>query len=204
MYGQNVQFPGMPMNAQPAPTINIAGAQFPAGGGQALTQPGAVNALANYYRGQPGGPMPGTRPMLPAPGGEGPTSLAPTAQGLGQMSPQVQALMRQYQSNQALQNRLASGVMMQPNASQNANTFAAIMNNPNMTPDQQRAALAQAQAQPQPAGMSPWQTLAQAGYAGQPNPQPAPMQPTGMPAQGAAAMGNLPPGALGLARYYQR
>lgn len=178
---QAVQFPGMPMNAQPAPTISIAGAQFPAGGGQALNQPGPVNALANYYRSQPGGPMPGTRPMLPAPGGEGPTNLAPTGQpqGLGQMSPQVQALMRQYQSNQALQARLAlagqPGVAMQQGGS-------------NILPAQQ-AALAQ-QMQPM-------------AYQSQMNPQAAPMQ-QGMPAQGAAAMGNLPPGALGLARYYQR
>lgn len=191
--GQAVQFPGMPMNAQPAPTVSIAGAQFPAGGGPAMNQPGnpQVNALANYYRGQPGGPMPGTRPMLPA--GDGPTNLAPTAQGLGQMSPQVQALMRQYQSNQALQARLAGQMapLQGGQALQQAGS--------NILPAQQ-AALAQ---QMQAGGMSPWQTLTQAGYAGQPNPQPAPMQ-QGMPAQGAAAMGNLPPGALGLARYYQR
>lgn len=171
---QAAQFPGMPTNAQPAPTVNIAGAQFPAGGGP------AVNALANYYRGQPGGPMPGTRPMLPAPGGEGPTNLAPTGQpqGLGQMSPQVQALMRQYQSNNALQNRLASQMPAPGVLQQSGNSMMPM----------------------QPVYSQPAQPMT---YQPPMNPQPVPMQ-QGMPAQGAAAMGNLPPGALGLARYYQR
>lgn len=206
MYNQNgqmVNFPGMPMNPQQG-TIDIAGARFPSGGGQVLPQSPQVNALANYYRGQPGGPMPGANPGVPSPGGAGLSNLAPTSpamQGLRQtagLSPQVRALMQQYQANLAMQNGLNNfGNQMLPTGGfqQGYAPFAAPAN-PQPAPNAINQAMA--------GGASPWQVMA-ANYNAQPNPQTmAPQQPAMTPMQRQAMPNGLTGGAAGLARYYQR